>query len=249
MMRATRDLLRRRLSLTRKRADRLGQVQNTHSPYTLPEIGKKLADKANRTGGAERFPAPAVPQIMAVDLALIGSDAPLLRDLEFHLVPAAKQHDAQTIYLLQTVPGLGKILRLVLLYAIHASARCPSVHAVVSSGRVVTWAKESAGKRAGTSGTKIGQASLQWAFSEAAGLVLRDHPAGQKYRARLENKQGTGQALTILAHQRARAVYSMLQRRGVCEGAPVRRSAGRGAGEPAASLGHHGWSLRPRARS
>src|SRR5262250_2184414 len=59
-MRATRDLLRRRTHLVRKRADLLAHVQNTNSQYNLPEIGKKIASKANRTGVAERFPEPAV---------------------------------------------------------------------------------------------------------------------------------------------------------------------------------------------
>jgi hypothetical protein len=43
-------------------------------------------------------------------------------------------------------------------------------------------------------------------------LFLRDHPSGQKYLARLENKQGKGKALTILAHKLARTVYDMLKR-------------------------------------
>src|SRR5262249_17234877 len=40
-MRATRDLLRRRMPLLRKRAELLGHIQNTNSQYNLPEIGKK----------------------------------------------------------------------------------------------------------------------------------------------------------------------------------------------------------------
>src|SRR5687767_3059063 len=92
-MRATRDLLRRRMSLTRKRAELLAHIQNTNSQYNLPEIGKKLADKANRDGVAERFPDPAVQKSMEVDLALLGYYEPLLRDLEWHIVKAAKQHD------------------------------------------------------------------------------------------------------------------------------------------------------------
>jgi transposase len=211
-MRATRDLLRRRMSLTRKRAELLGHVQNTNSQYNLPEIGKKLAYKANRTGVAERFPDPAVQKSMEVDLALIDYYDQLLRDLELHIVKAAKQHDAQTIYLLHTVPGIGKILSLVLLYEIHDIARFPSVQDFVSYCRLVKCAKESAGKRYGTSGTKIGNAYLKWAFSEAAVLFLRENPAGQKYLARLEKKHGKGKALTILAHKLARAVYYMLKR-------------------------------------
>src|ERR671925_559768 len=165
-MRATRDLLRRRMHLMRKRAELLAHVQNTNSQYNLPEIGKKIA----------------------------------------------KQHDAQTLYRLQSVPGIGKILSLVLLYEIHDIQRFPRVQDFVSYCRLVKCAKESAGKRYGTSGAKIGNAYLKWTFSEAAVLFLRNHPAGQKYLARLENKHGQGKALTVLAHKLARAGYYMLKR-------------------------------------
>ena len=170
-MRATRDLLRRRMHLMRKRAELLAHIQNTNSQYNLPEIGKKIAYKANRDGVAERFPDPAVQKSIEVDLALIGYYDQLLRDVELSIVKTAKQHDAQTLYLLQTVPGIGKILSLVLLYEIHDIARFPRVQDFVSYCRLVKCAKESAGKRYGTSGTKIGNAYLKWAFSEAAVLV------------------------------------------------------------------------------
>jgi transposase len=211
-MRATRDLLRRRMHLMRKRAELLAHIQNTNSQYNLPEIGKKIAYKANRDGIAERFPDPAVQKSIEVDLALIGYYDPLLTDLELHIVKTAKQHDAQTLYRLQSVPGIGKILSLVLLYEIHDIQRFPRVQDFVSYCRLVKCAKESAGKRYGTSGAKIGNAYLKWAFSEAAVLFLRNHPAGQKYLARLEKKHGAGKALTILAQQLARAVYYMLRR-------------------------------------
>jgi transposase len=211
-MRATRDLLRRRMYLTRKRAELLAHIQNTNSQYTLPEIGKKLAYKANRDGVAERFPDPAVQKSMEVDLALLGYYDPLLRDLELHIVKAAKQHDPNTLYLLQTVPGIGKILSLVLLYESHDIQRFPSVQDFVSYCRLVKCAKESAGKRYGTAGSKIGNAYLKWAFSEAAVLFLRDNPAGQKYLTRLEKKHGQGKALTLLAQKLGRAVYYMLKR-------------------------------------
>jgi transposase len=82
----------------------------------------------------------------------------------------------------------------------------------VSYCRLVKCAKESAGKRYATSGKKIGNAYLKWAFSEAAVLFLRNNPAGQKLLARLEKKHDKGKALTILAHKLARAVYYMLKR-------------------------------------
>jgi len=211
-MRATRDLLRRRLHLTRKRAELLAHIQNTNRQYNLPEIGQKIAYKANRGGVAERFPDPAVHKSVEVDLALIDFYDQLLRDVELTIVQTAKQHDAQALYRLQSVPGIGKILSLVLLYEIHDITRFSRGQDFVSYCRLVKCAKESAGKRYGTSGTKIGNAYLKWAFSEAAVLFLRNHPAGQKYLARLEKKHGKGKALTVLAHKLARAVYYMLKR-------------------------------------
>ena len=132
--------------------------------------------------------------------------------MELPIVTTAKHHDANTLYLLQTVPGIGKILRLVLLYEIHQIDRFPRVQDFVSYCRLVKCARESAGKRYGTSGTTIGNAHLTWAFSEAAVLFLRDHPAAQQSLARLEKKHDKGKALTILAQKLARAVYYMLKR-------------------------------------
>ena len=212
-MRATRDLLRRRTPLMRKRAELLAHVQNTNSQYNLPEIGKKIAYKANRDGVAERFADPAVQKTIEVDLALITYYDQLLGDLELSIIKAAKHQDANTLYLLQTVPGIGKILSLVLLYEIHRIDRFPRVQDFASYCRLVKCSKESGGKRLGTSGAKIGNAHLKWAFSEAAVLFLRNNPQGQKLLARLERKHDKGKALTILAHKLARAVYYMLKRK------------------------------------
>ena len=242
-MRATRDLLRRRLPLTRKRAELLAHIQHTNRQYTLPEIGKKIADKAHRGGVAERFPDPAVPKSVEVDLALIDFYDQRRRDVELPIVQTATQHDAQTLYRLQSVPGIGKIFSVVLLYEMHDITRFPRVQDFVSSCRLVTCAKASAGKRYGTSGAKIGHASRTWAFSEAAVLCLRNHPAGQKSLARLEKKHGKGKALTVLAHKRARAVYSMLRRDMVFDRQKFLNESESGAGEPNASLDAPGLSL------
>ena len=73
-MRAPRDLLRRRMHLRRTRAARLAPLQQPTSPYHRPESGQKLASQGQRDGVAARFLAPAVPQSVAVDLALRDHD-------------------------------------------------------------------------------------------------------------------------------------------------------------------------------
>ena len=242
-MRATRDLLRRRTHLMRKRAELLGHVQNTNSQYNLPEIGKKIAYKANREGVAERFADPAVQKTITVDLALITYYDQMLSDLELFMLKTAKQHDAQTLYLLQTVPGIGKILSLVLLYEIHQIDRFPRVQDFASYCRLMKCAKASGGKRLGTSGNTIGNAHLTWAFSEAATLFLRGNEPGQKYLARLEKKHEKGKALRMLAHTRARAVYDMLKRHTVFDLEQFLHTSRSRAGKPGAERDTKGMRL------
>jgi transposase len=243
-MRATRDLRRRRTHVMRKRAELLTHIQQTNSQYNLPEIGKKIAYKANRDGVAERFPEPAVQKSIEVDLALLGHDDQLLRDGELSILKTAKQPNAQTLYLLRTVPGIGELLSLVLLYELHEITRFPRVQDFLSYCRLVKCTKESAGKRYGTSGTKIGNAHLTGAFSEAAVLFLRANPAGQKYLTTLEKKHGAGKALTLLGQKLGRTVYDMLQRHTAFDMDKFLNGEGSGADEPYASLDHHGLSLR-----
>jgi|SRR5215211_1852175 len=131
-MRATRALLRRRTHLMRKRAELLAHVHNTNRQYNLPEISKKIAYKATRDGVAARFADPAVQKSIEVALALSTYDDQLLSEVELSIVKAAKHHDANTLYLLQTVPGIGKLLSLGLLYEMHDIARCPTVQDFVS---------------------------------------------------------------------------------------------------------------------
>jgi transposase len=206
-MRAPRDLLRRRRPLVRKRAELLTHVQHTNRQYNVPERGKDLAYQTNRPGVAERCADPAVQKSVEVDLALIDYYDQLRRALEWAIVQTAKPQDATTLYWLQPVPGIGTILRLVLLYESHAIPRFPRGQDFVSSCRVVQCAQASAGKRYGPAGAKIGTASLQGAFSAAAVRLLRNNPGGHKSLARLEHQHGKGKALTVLAHTLARAIY------------------------------------------
>jgi len=206
-MRATRDLLRRRLHFTRKRAELLTHIQNTNSQYNLPAFEKKLTYPSNRGEASGRFSDPGVQRSIDVDLGLIAYYDGMLRELETFILRTAKHHDANTLYRLRTVPGIGKILSLVILYEIHDITRFKRPQELASYARLVKCAKQSAGKISGTSGAKIGNVHLKWAFSEAAVSFIRKHPDGKSYYDRLVRKYGKGKALTVLAHKLARAVY------------------------------------------
>jgi transposase len=211
-MRATRDLLRRRCHLARKRAELLAHIHNTNSQYNLPEIGKRLANKANREDVADHFPDPSVRKAIEVDVSLIDHYDQLLGEVELYLTRSAKTDDVQTFARLQSVPGIGEILALVILYEIQDISRFPRVQDFVSYCRLVKCAKESSGKKVGTSGKKIGNGHLRWAFAEAAVLFIRQSQPGKEYFVKLEHKHGKAKALTVLAHKLGRAVYYMLTR-------------------------------------
>jgi len=93
-MRSTRDLLRRRLHLVRKRGELLAHIQNTRAQYNLPAFEKRLAYAANREGVSDHFPDPRVRKSVAVDLSLIDHDDGRITDLELTIVREAKRHDA-----------------------------------------------------------------------------------------------------------------------------------------------------------
>jgi transposase len=193
------------------RAELYAHIQNTGSQYNLSDPLGRIAKPQNRRGLIERFDHACVQKNIAVDLALVDFYDPLLAELERYIEKTAHSHDPASLALLRTIPGVGKILALVLLYEIEDIACFPRVQEFVSYSRLVKSARESNGKRHGTSGKKIGNAHLKWAFSEAAVLFLKNNEPGQKYLAKLTTKPGKGKALSILAHKLGRAVYFMLK--------------------------------------
>ena len=220
-MRATRDLLRRRTFLVRKRAELLAHLVNTSSQYNLPPLAKKLAYAANREelDPASRFTDPSVRRSAEADLALIDAYDEQIRSLELYLSRAAKVDDPQAFQRLRSVPGVGKVLALVLLYEIHDIRRFPSAGQFLSYARLVHCAHESAGKKKGTGGNKIGNAHLKWAFSEATCLLLRESEQAKRWLARREKKRGKARALGALAARLGRAVYHLLRRKEAFDGA------------------------------
>ena len=216
-MRATRDLLRRRLHLVRRRGNLLAHIQNTHHQYNLAVPAAKVAYAANRAGVAEAFTEPDVRKSLEVDFGLIAHYDETIRDLELHLVRRAKGHNPQAFHRLRSVPGIGKILALAILYEIHDIARFPRVQDFLSYARLVKCEHSSAGKRLGSGGAKIGNVHLRWAFSEAAVFFLRNNPEGQKHLRRVAGRHGKAKALSILAAKLGRAVYFMLRKDRVFE--------------------------------
>lgn len=210
-MRATRDLLRRRMYINHRCSELLVHIQNTRTQYNLPPFKKRISRKYNRKGVAEHFQNPAAKKSIEVDLALIDAMNPILSNLEYHIEKSAQKHDYKSLFLLRSIPGVGELLGLVILYEIHNIKRFPSVQDFSSYARLVRPVKESAGKWAGTSNKKIGNHHLKFAIKEAAILMLRASDEAKKYVAKLERKYNKGKALGIFSHKLGRSIYYMLK--------------------------------------
>jgi transposase len=208
-MRETRDLLRRRTFFVRQKAQLIAHIVNTNSQYNLPPFDRKQSRSADYSELAGHFAHPSTQLSISADATLINQYQETIRELETHLVQHAKVHDAKTYHLLQSLPGIGKVLGLIMLYEIQDIKRFPEDGNFLSYSRLVRCEHESAGKKKGSGGRKIGNAHLKWAFSEAAALMLRSCAPVKTWLQRQEKKRGKRKAMAILEAKIGRAVYQV----------------------------------------
>ena len=135
----------------------------------------------------------------------------LIEKLDSTITLHARQHQSRDYQLLLSVPGIGQVLAMTILYEIDTIHRFPTVKDFTSYCRLVKGSVASAGKLKGLTGGKMGNAYLRWAFGEAAVICKRAHRLISPYAERLISKHGTFKGNAILANQIARAVYYMLQ--------------------------------------
>jgi transposase len=210
--RSLRDLLRRRTRFVRQRAVLMTHIQNVNQQANLPELGKVLKAKGERTAVPEHFEGEDVKLSVEADLAMISHYDQVIARLEQHILTRAKDFQPQALAVLMSVPGIGKIIALTIALEIDTITRFGSRQQFCSYSRLVKCSRESAGKHYGEGGKKIGNPYLKWAFSEAATFAVLHCEPIFAYRAKLERKHGKGKAKSLLAHRIGRAVYYMLQR-------------------------------------
>ena len=136
-----------------------------------------------------------------------------VKRLDLYLEQNAKLDDPDTFYRLQSIPGVGRILAMTMLYEIHNINRFPKVGNFLSYCRLVKGINRSAGKTGKPFGNKIGNPHLKWAFSEAITLLKRECPQAKAFAAAIEKKHNKARANTLLAIKLGRAVYWMCKRK------------------------------------
>ena len=213
--RATRDLLRRRLYFVHQRAELSVHLQNTNHQYNInnPLASSRMMTKAYRESIPEKFSDPMTLKMVNADLAMFQSYNEIITKMELQIQDSMEIQDPYSFRLLNSVPGLGFILSLTILYEIDDINRFPDVGKFISYCRLVKCSHESADKKEKGGHDKIGNVHLKRAFSEGAVLFLRANERGQKMHEKLVSRYGRGKAMSLIAQKLGRTVYYMLKRK------------------------------------
>lgn len=106
VMRATRDLLRRRMKIVRQGADLKAHVVNTTSQYNLPPNKVNLKDVSAREQLKSTFSDRSVQKNIDLDIVILDCYAEQLGKVEWYIQQQAKQHNPKHFHLLKSVWGL-----------------------------------------------------------------------------------------------------------------------------------------------
>jgi transposase len=211
--RPLRALLRQRMSYVWQRATLLTQLSMNQTAEGLKPV---LVGGRNRDPWEQRLleqhthPHHRLAASCHVDLVR-AYDTQIER-LESEIEREARKHQEREWKLLLSVPGIGRVLAMTILYEMDTVDRFPTVKDFVSYCRLVKGSVASAGRIKGLTGAKMGNPYLRWAFGEAAVIGKRNHAKLTPYAGRLVSKHGKYKGNAILACKLGRAVYFMLQK-------------------------------------
>jgi transposase len=128
--------------------------------------------------------------------------------METRLLEAVRKTDG--LPLLNSIPGIGKVLATIILLEIGSISRFLDVGDFASYARCVHSKRISNGEKKGQGDTKNGNKYLSWAFVEAADFAARFCPEDTRFHAKKFAKTNGAVAIKALVHQLAKACYHML---------------------------------------
>ncbi len=149
-MRATRDLLRRRLFFVRQCAQLKTHTKILNHQYNLPPINGNLKNHSTRETVLLPFEDSSARRSAQANIDTIAFYHKQISSLEFYIKKNAKLDDYQSFMLLKSIKGIGDVLAMTILYEIHTITRFSSVQKFASYCRLIKCKAESAGKVYGT---------------------------------------------------------------------------------------------------
>ena len=212
--RPVRDLSRRRGRLVRQRTANLLSVQNMFARQTgrTPDANRIKKLEGGELDGLVGDATVALA--CAANLAVMGVLDQQIAMLEKAVL--ARVRLRPEFGGLLTVPGIGRILALVIMLETGEVGRFAGVGNFASYCRCVEAKRVSNGKRKGGGNRKCGNAHLAWAFVEAANFSVRYDDRAKRFYQRKAAKSGRAVAnkavaIKAVAHKLARACFYVMR--------------------------------------
>jgi len=208
-VRPMRDLLRRRMFIVQQRTSTLLSVESLFArhDWSWPGVGefKEWTDQHIESLGPDDFTHIQIKSM----LELVRKQDGLAGWLENKILENLKpKEDYQRI---QQVPGIGKILGMVILLESGDFARFASAGDYASYCRTVKSQRLSNQKKKGRNNRKNGNRYLSWAFAEAAVYAIRYYPPIKAWYERKKRRSNVPKALRALACKLAKAAWYVMR--------------------------------------
>lgn len=208
-IRPVRDLLRRRLALVQKRTSLYLSFKALH----MRMIGQSLSLSRVKSMEAEEAAAlyshTADQMIAQVQLHLAGELTEAINKIEREV--QASTTPLPAYHVLQTLPGVGKILGLTITLETGDINRFPTAGDYASYSRCVDSKRLSNGKKKGTNNVRCGNHYLSWAWVEAANFAKRFNDRCRQFYDRKRAQANCSVAIKALACKLAKAAWYMMR--------------------------------------
>ena len=203
-----RDLLRRRQLLVHQRTSLLLSLKSLYARTTGQKLAQGDAKALEPETVEDWFEHPADRWIAGEQAGLIGQFNQSIGELEKQVEAVAEELPCYRQ--LRTLPGIGRILALVISMETGPVARFSEAGHYASYCRCVRTERESNGKNKGENNGKCGNRYLAWAFVEAAHFARRHDEACRRFYERKKAKTNTMVATKALACKLAKAAWHVM---------------------------------------
>lgn len=218
-LRPIRDLLRERIHLVIKRATEYGAISRMLLRYNIQGYNRNMVKHLTEKDMHQLYHHPFIRSKATMELERIDLLTKQIDSIDKKILERAKEN--HTFYLLKTVPGIGDILALTILYEVGDINRFANARAFCSYCRVVPGIHQSSDKTYRSPNSKQGNHYLKWTFSQAAIMAIRYYPKIRRLYDKLSAKRKKAAKLvarSIISHKLAQATYHVMkEQRGYTE--------------------------------
>ena len=208
--RSVRDMLRRRAALVQKRTSLILSLKSMHRRTLGQELSQSRVKAFVPETAAQAFDDPSDQLVARVQTRLLNEFADAVEELEKEVYKKAA--DLPFFPVLETMPGVGKILSMTIALETVDPTRFEGPGNYASYCRCVASSRISNGKKKGENNQKCGNKYLSWAFVEAANLSKRYDDQCRQYFDCKAAQTSNIVATKTLACKLAKAAWHMMSK-------------------------------------